>query len=75
MVKEILMIKEGITEENFSISSHKIYRFPCIGVCSIDLDSGYCLGCSRTLKEIFKWEDPNTSMEWKSLNEKELKTR
>ena len=58
------MIKEGVTEQNFSMSSHEIYRFPCIGVCSIDLNSGYCLGCSRTLEEIYKWEDPNTSMEW-----------
>ncbi len=75
MVKEILMIKEGVTEKNFSMSSHEIYRFPCIGVCSIDINSGYCIGCSRTLEEIYKWEDPNTTMEWKSKNEEELRTR
>ncbi len=21
--------------------------YPCVGVCMIDLDSGYCLGCGR----------------------------
>ena len=54
------MIKEGVTEQNFSMSSHEIYRFPCIGVCSIDLNSGYCLGCSRTLEEIYKWGDDHS---------------
>ena len=64
-----------ITEKNFNISSHEVYLFPCIGVCSIDPSSGYCLGCSRTLKEVFKWEDQNTSDEWKLKNEEELKNR
>ena len=52
----------------FSISSHEIYRFPCIGVCSIDENSGFCIGCSRR-------ENPNTTDEWKKKNEEELKTR
>ena len=69
------MIPNGVTEKNFSISSHEIYRFPCIGVCSIDDDSDYCLGCSRTLVEIYAWEDPNTTDEWKKENEEELKNR
>ena len=59
----------------FSISSHQIYRFPCIGVCSIDDNSGYCIGCSRTEEEVYKWEDPNTTDEWKKKNEEELKNR
>ena len=59
----------------FSISSHEIYRFPCIGVCSIDDNSGYCFGCSRTEEEVYKWEDPNTTNEWKKKNEEELKNR
>ena len=54
----------------FSINSHEIYRLPCIGECSIDAGSGYCLGCSRTEEE-----DPNTTDEWKKKNEKELKNR
>lgn len=28
---------------------------PCIKVCRIDPDSGYCLGCGRTLAEIGRW--------------------
>ena len=59
----------------FSISSHEIYRFPCIGVCSIDDNSGFCIGCSRTEEEVYKWEDPNTTDEWKKKNEEELKNR
>jgi len=30
---------------------------PCIGVCVIDADSGYCAGCWRTLGEIAAWPD------------------
>ena len=28
---------------------------PCISVCQIDGDSGYCLGCWRTLEEVSRW--------------------
>lgn len=28
---------------------------PCIGVCMMDKDSGLCLGCTRTIKEITDW--------------------
>ncbi len=28
---------------------------PCINVCVIDADSGYCLGCRRTREEIERW--------------------
>ncbi|NQW09621.1 MAG: DUF1289 domain-containing protein [Alphaproteobacteria bacterium] len=34
---------------------------PCVGVCQIDRDTGFCLGCWRTLKEIAHWaryDDP-----------------
>ena len=27
---------------------------PCINICTIDPDSGYCMGCSRTQEEIDK---------------------
>ena len=59
----------------FSISSHQVYRLPCIGVCSIDKESGYCLGCSRTEDVVYKWESENTSDEWKEKLLDELKTR
>ena len=28
---------------------------PCINVCVMDDDSGYCFGCKRTLAEIATW--------------------
>lgn len=28
---------------------------PCILVCSIDLDTGFCHGCGRTTSEIGAW--------------------
>jgi len=28
---------------------------PCIKVCMVDGESGLCLGCYRTLKEIAQW--------------------
>ncbi|MEI7446527.1 MAG: DUF1289 domain-containing protein [Burkholderiales bacterium] len=30
-------------------------RSPCISVCRIDPDSGFCEGCQRTLDEIADW--------------------
>lgn len=28
---------------------------PCILVCTIDAETGFCLGCARTLDEIARW--------------------
>lgn len=28
---------------------------PCVAVCQIDPESGFCLGCYRTLPEIAQW--------------------
>ncbi|MBO6561391.1 MAG: DUF1289 domain-containing protein [Nisaea sp.] len=28
---------------------------PCVAVCQIDRESGYCLGCWRTIQEIAGW--------------------
>jgi predicted Fe-S protein YdhL (DUF1289 family) len=28
---------------------------PCIGVCIIDPESGFCRGCARTIGEIAGW--------------------
>ena len=30
---------------------------PCIKVCVIDPDTGYCEGCARSLKEIAQWSN------------------
>ncbi len=28
---------------------------PCIGICTLDPKSGWCLGCKRTVDEIARW--------------------
>lgn len=28
---------------------------PCIQVCAVDGQTGFCLGCARTLREIAQW--------------------
>ena len=28
---------------------------PCVGVCTLDPASHYCLGCARTIEEIAQW--------------------
>ncbi|MFN7054654.1 DUF1289 domain-containing protein [Hyphomonas sp.] len=30
-------------------------KSPCIKVCAVDGETGYCLGCGRTLPEIGQW--------------------
>jgi predicted Fe-S protein YdhL (DUF1289 family) len=33
----------------------KAIATPCVQVCAVDGESGLCLGCFRTLKEIAGW--------------------
>ena len=35
----------------------KEIQSPCIGVCSMDDSTGFCLGCYRTMNEIQAWWD------------------
>ena len=30
-------------------------KSPCIKVCAVDGETGFCLGCGRTLAEIGNW--------------------
>jgi len=32
-----------------------MFQSPCINVCSLDPNTGLCLGCKRTLEEINNW--------------------
>ena len=46
---------------------------PCISVCRVDADSGWCDGCLRTLGEIAAWgglDDPARRDVWRTLNER-----
>jgi uncharacterized protein len=36
-------------------NDHKDVPSPCISVCRVDADSGWCDGCLRTLGEISAW--------------------
>ena len=32
---------------------------PCVNICTIDPESGLCVGCNRTLEEINNWNNIN----------------
>lgn len=34
---------------------------PCINICRLDSDTGFCTGCFRTLDEIARWSKMNDS--------------
>lgn len=46
---------------------------PCIAVCSIDADTGYCKGCYRTMDEVKDWlvySDDTKRETWTMLEER-----
>jgi predicted Fe-S protein YdhL (DUF1289 family) len=46
---------------------------PCVGVCKIDEESGFCLGCARTRSEVAAWPsltDPAKDEVWAKLPER-----
>jgi predicted Fe-S protein YdhL (DUF1289 family) len=47
---------------------------PCRGVCKVDADTGWCIGCGRTLQERINWHniDEQTQLD---LIRRELKDR
>ena len=48
---------------------------PCISVCKMDQDTGFCEGCARSSQEKILWKDKNTSDEWKYNNIKDIQSR
>jgi len=45
---------------------------PCVGVCGMDEDTGWCFGCGRTVTEIKDWQSyDNELRENLELNLKE----
>ena len=42
-------------------------KSPCIAVCKIDYESGYCIGCKRTIEEITNWSILNDQQKKKIL--------
>lgn len=46
---------------------------PCMGLCKLDDETGYCIGCFRTIDEIARWSslDPSARFEiWEQLPER-----
>ncbi len=48
---------------------------PCISICKMDPETGYCTGCARSSEEKIKWKDKETSDEWKINNLNEIQKR
>ena len=42
---------------------------PCVAVCQIDRESGYCLGCWRTIEEIAGWARFDSTERLRIVNE------
>ena len=42
-------------------------KSPCVAVCKIDYESGYCIGCKRTIEEITNWSIFNDSQKKKNV--------
>lgn len=40
---------------------------PCISICQIDEDTGFCQGCYRTKKEIKQWKTAHDKTKSKIL--------
>jgi len=51
-----------------------VVKSPCIAVCKIDYESGYCIGCNRTIEEITNWSSFNDSQKKKVLTKVKSKT-
>jgi|MDSY01.2.fsa_nt_gb predicted Fe-S protein YdhL (DUF1289 family) len=49
-------------------------KSPCVNVCKIDYESGYCIGCNRTTEEITNWSSFNDSQKKNSTNAKSKNT-
>jgi uncharacterized protein len=46
---------------------------PCISVCRVDADSGWCEGCLRTLDEIAAWsrlDNPSKRGVWRIIEQR-----
>ena len=48
---------------------------PCISICKMNKDTGFCEGCARTSEEKILWKDKNTTEKWKIKNLKDIQNR
>jgi uncharacterized protein len=47
---------------------------PCIGICTIERKSPYCIGCKRTIDEIGRWVIMDEAERRKILDELPMRT-
>ena len=45
----------SLLKDNTDQMTRLALESPCIKVCAVDGETGYCLGCGRTLVEIGRW--------------------
>lgn len=41
--------------EGSSTDDEEVVASPCVSVCTLDRESGLCIGCLRTIQEIGAW--------------------
>ena len=46
-----------ISVKGTDVTQDTIIHSPCSGTCQIDIDTGFCYGCYRTLDEVAGWVD------------------
>lgn len=46
---------------------------PCVDICQMDSESGFCVGCGRTIEEIANWSSYTNEKKKNIL--KQLKSR
>ena len=51
------------------MSGPRPFNSPCSDVCSIDDDTGWCLGCGRSMHEIATWASMGDNARTKVLGE------
>ncbi|OAN76037.1 hypothetical protein A8B82_15950 [Sulfitobacter sp. EhC04] len=42
---------------------------PCVRICKQDRQAGFCIGCGRTVQEVFRWYDMPDSKRRETLAE------
>lgn len=46
---------DPVADDPFETVAVQAIESPCVLVCSIDIATGWCLGCGRTRDEIARW--------------------
>ena len=46
----------------------KMIISPCISICKMDPNTGFCTGCEKSSKEKIIWKHKNTDDDWKTSN-------